>query len=199
MDFVFPALTFGLAAGLSPGPLSVFVIHQTMSKSNVHGMLASLAPLITDGPIIVLALLLTLQLESLDWFISAISILGAMYLLRLAYKIFTAPASINPNESKASDSGLFTAVKINFLNPSPYIFWFTIGGSYILMGDKFDAALFVSCMLMSLSLTKYCVAFTVKTLGQRFNSKIYSAILRSLSLPLLGFSAQLFYTGISTL
>jgi threonine/homoserine/homoserine lactone efflux protein len=197
MNFALAALTFGLAAGLKPGPLGVFVIHQTMSKSNRHGMLASMAPLLTDGPIILLALLLTLSLDDIGWFISGISIVGAIYLATIAYKIFNAPVSINPNASVDDDSGFFTAVKINFLNPSPYIFWLTIGSSYILMGTMLDASIFIICALVSLCVTKYLVALSIKTLGQRFNSKVYSAILRSLSLPLLVFSIQLLYTGIS--
>jgi threonine/homoserine/homoserine lactone efflux protein len=201
MNFALAALTFGLAAGLKPGPLGVFVIHQTMSKSNRHGMLASMAPLLTDGPIILLALLLTLGLDDIGWFISGISIVGAIYLATIAYKIFNAPVSINPNTNPSvdDDSGFFTAVKINFLNPSPYIFWLTIGSSYILMGTMLDASIFVICTLVSLCVTKYIVALSIKTLGQRFNPKVYSAILRSLSLPLLVFSIQLLYTGISAL
>jgi len=199
MNFALAALTFGVAAGLKPGPLGVFVIHQTMSKSNRHGMLASMAPLLTDGPIILLALLLTLKIDDIGWFISVISIVGAVYLATIAYKIFNAPASINPNGSVEDGSSFVTAVKINFLNPSPYIFWLTIGSSYILMGTMLDASVFIASMLVSLCATKYIVAISIKTLGQQFNPRVYSAILRSLSLPLLAFSVQLLYTGISSL
>lgn len=199
MDFALAALTFGLAAGLKPGPLGVFVIHQTMSKSKRHGLLASLAPLLTDGPIILLALLLTLQLDDLDWFISAISIIGATYLANTAYKIYKAPDSINPSTNMDSRSSLATAVKINFLNPSPYIFWLTIGSSYILMGTKIDAGIFIICALISLCVTKYAVAIAIKTLGERFNPRVYSVILKSLSLPLLAFSGQLLFSGVSSL
>ncbi len=199
MSFALAALTFGLVAGLKPGPLGVFVIHQTMSKSNRHGMLASMAPLLTDGPIILLALLLAVKLDDISWFVSGISIVGAVYLATIAYKIFNAPERINPNEGIDSTSSLVTAVKINFLNPSPYIFWLTIGSSYIMMGTSIEASIFIICSLVSLCVTKYIVAASIKTLGHRFNPRVYSAIQKSLSLPLLAFSAQLMYAGISTL
>jgi threonine/homoserine/homoserine lactone efflux protein len=96
MYFVIAAITFGLVAGLKPGPLGVFVIHQTMSKGYFQGFLSSLAPILTDGPIILLALLLTLQVNDLNWFVSLISILGAVYLTNISYKIFTAPGSVAP-------------------------------------------------------------------------------------------------------
>jgi threonine/homoserine/homoserine lactone efflux protein len=104
MQFALAALTFGLVAGLKPGPLGVFVIHQTMARGYYQGFIASLAPLLTDGPIILLALLLTLQLNDLNWFISIISIMGSAYLLSISYKILKAPNSINPSGQQDSKS-----------------------------------------------------------------------------------------------
>jgi threonine/homoserine/homoserine lactone efflux protein len=198
MSFAIIALTFGLVAGLKPGPLGVFVIHETLTKGLLRGFLASLAPLLTDGPIILLALYLSLHLNDFNWFISIISILGSLYLAYLAYKIYRTPKGINPN-STDNASGFFTAVKINLLNPSPYLFWLTIGSSYILLGTKVEAGIFIVCVLFSLCLTKYAVAYSIKVLGQRFNPRVYSMLLRSLALPLLLFSAQLMYSGVSLL
>jgi threonine/homoserine/homoserine lactone efflux protein len=42
------------------------------------------------------------------------------------------------------------AMKINFLNPAPYMFWLTIGSSYILMGSELEAAIFIVCAIFSL-------------------------------------------------
>ena len=197
MDFALAALTFGLVAGLKPGPLGVLVIHETMAKGNLQGFMASLAPLLTDGPIIVLALLLTLQLNDLNWFISIISIIGSAYLVRISYQILRAPNSINPTSQVDSKASLVAAVKINFLNPAPYIFWLTIGTSYILMGSELEVAIFIACALLSLCATKFIVAVTIKNLGEKFSPKVYATILKSLSLPLLLFSAQLLYSGVT--
>tara|TARA_R110002124_G_scaffold234886_1_gene400240 strand:- start:25739 stop:26341 length:603 start_codon:yes stop_codon:yes gene_type:complete len=197
MDFALAALTFGLVAGLKPGPLGVLVIHETMAKGNLQGFMASLAPLLTDGPIIVLALLLTLQLNDLNWFISIISIIGSAYLVRISYQILRSPNSINPISQVDSKASLVAAVKINFLNPAPYIFWLTIGTSYILMGSELEVVIFIACALLSLCATKFIVAVTIKNLGEKFSPKVYATILKSLSLPLLLFSAQLLYSGVT--
>jgi len=197
MYFAIAALTFGLVAGLKPGPLGIYVIHQTMSKGNLHGFISSLAPVLTDGPIILLALLLTFQLSELNWFISLISVLGAIYLAYIAYKISMGPSSISPRGNSSASSSLITAVKINFLNPAPYIFWLTIGSGYILMGSEFEATIFIACAIFSLCITKFIVAVAIKKLGEKFNPRVYSVILKSLSVPLLIFSAKLLYSGIS--
>lgn len=197
MYFALVGITFGVVAGLKPGPLGVFVIHQTLSKGTYSGFMASLAPLVTDGPIILLALLLSIQLSDLSWFVSVISISGAFYLSHIAYKIFKAPNSINPRGAGDEESSLVAAVKINFLNPTPYIFWFTIGSSYIVMGSNFEAGMFIICSILSLCITKFSVAFVINKLGTRFSPKIYSNVLKSLSLPLFVFSGQLLYSGIS--
>lgn len=198
MSFAITALIFGLVAGLKPGPLGVFVIHETLTNGLRRGFVSSLAPLLTDGPIILLALYLSLYVSDFNWFISVISIMGSLYLAYLAYKIYGAPKGINPN-STDNTAGFFTAVKINLLNPSPYLFWLTIGSSYILLGTKAEAGIFIVCALLSLCLTKYAVAYSIKVLGERFNPGVYSMLLRSLALPLLLFSAQLMYSGVSLL
>ena len=133
----------------------------------------------------------------MNWFISIVSISGSAYLANIAYKIFKAPSSINPMGNGGAKSSLFTAVKINFLNPAPYIFWLTIGSGYILMGTHIEGAAFVFCAIISLCITKFIVAIVIKKLGERFDPKVYATILRSLSLPLLFFSVQLLYFGIT--
>jgi threonine/homoserine/homoserine lactone efflux protein len=79
-EFFFAALSFGLAAGLKPGPLGIIVIQQTLSKGLPAGVHASLAPLITDGPIIIAALWFLTQFKSIDLFAAALGLLGGLYL-----------------------------------------------------------------------------------------------------------------------
>ncbi len=196
MNVIIIGLTMGLTAGIKPGPFGIFVIHQTMTKGHKHGLLASLAPWISDGPIIVLSLFLTLALKDMDWFISIISLLGSIYLFYLAFKIVKSPNSINLSKEGGS-STLLGAVKVNVLNPSPYIFWLTIGGGIISKGTLTEGLLFIVSTLGALSLTKFTVAALFKKLGTRFNPKVYALTLRSLSIPLFVFSAQMFYSSIA--
>lgn len=196
MELALIGLTMGVTAGMNPGPLGVYIIHQTMAKGPRHGLLASLAPWLTDGFMILLALLMTVNLKEVDWFISAISIAGAIYLAYLAYKMLKVKGDVDPSAGKSSGSSLLTAMKVNLLNPLPYIFWFTIGAGYISKGTGAEPLLFVFGTLFGLSSTKFVVALAIKFLGDRFSPKVYAAILRALGLPLIFFSGQLFYDGI---
>ena len=66
-------LTFGLAGGLSPGPLTALVVGQTVRFGLREGCTVALAPVITDGPLILLAALAVGGLAQYAWALSAIS------------------------------------------------------------------------------------------------------------------------------
>jgi threonine/homoserine/homoserine lactone efflux protein len=199
MGFVIAAITFGLVAGLNPGPLGVFVIHQTMSRGIRSGLIASCTPFVTDLPIIILVALLTIKLGDLDWFVSVISVAGSLYLAFIAYRILNSPSRIDPGAVANSKVDWLTGVKMNFLNPVPYIFWGTVGSIYINKGTTFEACVFVITMLLTLCSSKFLVAIAVRYLGERFNPRVYAAVLRSLSLPMLLFSGKLLYSGMAFL
>jgi threonine/homoserine/homoserine lactone efflux protein len=78
-EFFFAALSFGLAAGLKPGPLGIVVIQHTLSRGLPSGVRASLAPLVTDGPIIMAAWWLLSQFKSLHLCAAALSLVGGLY------------------------------------------------------------------------------------------------------------------------
>ncbi|MEL7059947.1 MAG: hypothetical protein AAGN46_07975, partial [Acidobacteriota bacterium] len=48
-------LGFGTAAGLSPGPLMTLVVATALDRGAAAGARVAMAPLITDAPVIVLA------------------------------------------------------------------------------------------------------------------------------------------------
>ena len=53
---------------------------------------------------------------------------------------------------------LATAVKLNILNPGPYIFWFTVGGNYIIRGSTAESLVFVVTAIGTLIVSKAAVA-----------------------------------------
>jgi threonine/homoserine/homoserine lactone efflux protein len=195
MEHVLAALTFGLVAGLQPGPLSIFVIDQTLRNGLAQGFRASLAPFITDGPIIVLALLLSISIQEQSGFIAIMSYAGGLYIAYLAIKILMNSEKMDLQEKRPTNRGLWTSVKINALNPSPYLFWFTIGGSYIVTGTTTESTMFVVLMLSTLCLSKFSVAALVYSMGKRLNLRWYGLFLKALAFPLLYFSFSLIYDG----
>ncbi len=196
MELIIAALTLGVTAGLKPGPLGIYVIHQTLLHGARSGLLASFAPFVSDGPIILGSFLLVNSFKQFDSFITLISILGALYIAFIAIRlIISSPVAQQP---VAAPSSFLTAVKINLLNPAPYIFWSTVGGTYLLQNDMADAAMFAVLFLSTLSITKFIMALSIKILGDRFSDRIISYVLKFLAMLLMFFAIRLFISAFAT-
>lgn len=195
MEIIIAALTLGMTAGLKPGPLGIYVIHQTLVHGARSGLLASFAPFISDGPIILGSYLLVNSFKQFDIFITSISVLGALYIAYIAIKIINMPAI--QQRTDTTPSSFLTAVKINLLNPAPYIFWSTVGGTYLLQNDMLDATVFAVLFLTSLSTTKFIMALSIKRLGDRVNDRLVAHILKGLAILLMYFAIRLLINAFS--
>ena len=196
MEIIIAALTLGITAGLKPGPLGIYVIHQTLLHGARSGLLASFAPFVSDGPIILGSFLLVNSFKRFDIFITLISVLGALYIAFIAIRLIIAtPVTQQP---VTAPSSFLTAVKINLLNPAPYIFWSTVGGTYLLQNDLADAALFAILFLATLSITKFVMALSIKTLGDRFSDRFIAHVLKILAILLMFFALRLFISALTT-
>ena len=162
-------MSFGLASGLMPGPLGVIVIQQTLSRGLSAGVRASLAPLVTDGPIIIAALWFFSRFKHLNLFVAALSFAGGAYLLLLSMKMFRVHG-ISFSEAPGTPGSFGTAVKVNFLNPGPYLFWCTVGGSYLIRGSTIESLVFVITSIGTLIASKVAVA----VLAARFFASLES-------------------------
>ena len=78
LGFVVPGIVLGLAAGLAPGPLLVLVVAHSVRHGTREGVKVAIAPLITDLPIIGLAIL---------------GFLGSMYSCLIGSKMLLAVAA----------------------------------------------------------------------------------------------------------
>jgi threonine/homoserine/homoserine lactone efflux protein len=179
-EFFFSALFFGLAAGLKPGPLGIVVIQQTLTKGLRSGFYASFAPFITDGPIIIAVLLMLSNFKNIDIFTATLCLIGGLYLIWLSRKILLIK-EIDLSKALEKESSLLLAVKINFFNPSPYIFWFTIGGSYILRGNAFQSSIFVFTAIFTLALSKFLVAILAYFFRPALESHGYVLVMKTLA------------------
>jgi threonine/homoserine/homoserine lactone efflux protein len=185
-EFFFSALSFGLAAGIKPGPLGIVVIQQTLSRGLPAGIRASLAPLVTDGPIIIAALWLLSQFKSIDLLAAGMSLVGGLYLLWLAAKMLRV-RDISLSKKLRSQGSLAAAVKVNLLNPGPYLFWFTVGGSYIIRGTAFESAVFVATAIGALIVSKVAVAVIASRFMPALESRGYLLAMKLLAATMLGF------------
>ena len=80
--------TFAFAAAVQPGPFQAFLVSQTMTAGWRRTAVAAFAPLLSDGPIIVLVLLVLSQVP--PGFVQILQIGGGLFLLFLASRALRA-------------------------------------------------------------------------------------------------------------
>jgi len=122
VDAFLLGLSLGLAAGLSPGPLLFLVLREATQKGPKAGVLAALAPLLTDAPVVAAAWLLAARLspEFLRW----VGVFGGLWLFYTGVRGLFAPPKKTPAPAAAS---LKAGVLANLANPHMYLFWFSVG------------------------------------------------------------------------
>lgn len=73
------------------------------------------------------------------------------------------------------------AVKVNFLHPGPYLFWFTAGGSYIVRGTTTQSTVFVVTSIGALIAAKVAVALLAARFLPSLESRGYLVTLKALA------------------
>jgi len=188
----------GLTAGFSPGPLSTLVITQTLRHGLKEGVKVAVAPLMTDLPIIAASLLLLSRAAHNENILGVISLAGGVYVLYLAVETFRIRGFELPDETVAPRS-LMKGVMTNFLSPSPYLFWTTVGTSMISRSWKNGAlapAVFVLSFLFVLVTSKMTLAFIAGRSRGFLSGNGYVLTMRILSLALAFFSLMLLNDGL---
>jgi len=198
LRFLISGVTLGLASGLSPGPLLAFLVSQTVRHGRREGIKVALAPLLTDVPIITVSLLALSELPDPDQTLSAISLLGGLYVAWLGLGSVRRRPAFSP-VAETSPHTLRKAMAINFLNPHAYLFWSAVGGPMILRaaGMEFGfAAAFVAGFYALLCGSKTVVALLVHRSRGFLAGRLYLAIVRALGAVLVGFGAWLAWEGL---
>jgi len=197
-NFLLPGILLGLTAGLSPGPLLTLVISETLQHGRKNGVKVSLAPLFTDLPIILVTLLVFNQLKNLNIALAFVSISGGLFLGYLGYENLKVNLSRLQTKSNKGQS-LQKAVITNALNPHPYIFWLSVGGSFIVKGNTLDCGLFLLGFYLFLVGSKISVALITNRGKSLLKSKYFVYLIRVLGFILFGYMIMLIKSGIAYL
>ena len=149
VTYLWQGLALGGAAAAQPGPLQVYLLSQTLRNGGWRTLPAAFAPLVSDGPIIALTLLLLTQMP--DWLVLVLRLGGGLFLLYLAWGAWlsfrgseTVTAVSTPTESTQS---VLKVALMNALSPNPYIYWATITGPILLEGWRESAVSGVAFLL----------------------------------------------------
>jgi len=131
--YLFQGLGLGFSAGAQPGPFQTYLISQSLSQGWRKTWIAAFAPLVSDGPIIILALLILIQVP--DWFQQVLRIAGGFFVLYLAWRTFQTWRDFSTEIDQSGQTetkSLIHAAMINALSPGPYLFWSLVIGPMLI-------------------------------------------------------------------
>jgi threonine/homoserine/homoserine lactone efflux protein len=199
LPFLLQGLTLGFAAGAQPGPFQTYLISQTLSQGWRRTWIAAFAPLVSDGPIVALALLVLSQVP--DWFQRVLQIAGGVFVLYLAWGAYKTWRAFAPEADAAPQTGprsLLRAATMNALSPGPYLFWSLAIGPLIVTTWRDNAPNAISIVL-AFYVAMISLNFAVVLLfGQaaRFGNQVRKAMLGASVLALAGFGLYQLWQGI---
>ena len=147
--YLLQGLGYGGAAAAQPGPFQAYLLAQTLKNGLRSTLVAALAPLMSDGPIVLLVLLVLTQVP--DWFVSLLRFGGGFFLLFLAYRAYRSAKLMGdtavPLPTSEKRQSIREAALMNMLSPNAYLFWSTIAGPIFLEGWRQAPAYGLAFML----------------------------------------------------
>jgi len=196
--YLLQGIGFGLAAAAQPGPFQTYLVSQTLLKGWQRTLPAAFAPLISDGPIILLCLLVLSQVP--DWMQRILYFAGGLFILYLAFGAYKAWQDFDPSlpaPEAGTQQSVLKAALMNVLNPNPYIYWTLVTGPILLRGWRetplhgigFLAGFYVTIVL---SLMGIILVFGT---AQRFGPKVNRALLGVSAVALLCFGLYQLWLG----
>ena len=128
-------MTYAFAAVVQPKPFQTYLVSQTLENGWRRTIPAAFAPLISDGPIIVLVLLVLSRMPG--WLVQVLQGASGVFLLYLALGAFKTWRDFNAKKAVQNHPNRQTVIKaalVNLLNPAPYIGWSLVMGPLLIKG-----------------------------------------------------------------
>ncbi len=191
---IFTGFVFGVAAGLSPGPLMALLISETLKGHKKNGILVSISPIITDIPILIVSLLILDRIKEVQHLLSVVYFIGAFVLFYLGYKnIKLKKLHIETDLTGSLKKGVI----LNILNPYTYLFWFFIGAPYVSNAGVVGGTLFTIFFFIGITGSMILIAVFTQRLKRFIESRYYIYLLRFIGVLFIVFGFVLIKDGIS--
>ncbi len=195
----YPLLGFslGLSAGLAPGPLLALVIQRTLRYGAISGLRIALAPLITDFPIVILAILVISRLPEIA--LHGLMAVGGAFVLWLAWEAWheTGAGLAVDEKSPSAQQDFLRGAMVNFLNPHPYLFWGAVGAPILFQAwdmSPWQAIGFVAVFYLMLVGSKVALALVLGRF-RRMPPRVYHRAMQFSALLLLAAGAWMLYSA----
>lgn len=185
---------YAFASAIQPGPLQAFLLSRVAQSGWKRTLPASLSPLLSDGPIALLVLLVLKRLpEQMSWILQVAGGVFLLYLAAATYRQWKAQPAGTADEGSAPRT-LVQAAAVNILNPNPYLGWSLVLGPEVLKAWRHSpihavalVAAFYATMIASLAAIILLFS-TTRLLGPRGRRTLVlasAAALAALALYLL--------------
>lgn len=134
LTYLLSAAAIGFSAGVTPGPLQAVFLSYAIKGGWKKALPAAFAPLVTDGPVVLLVLVILTNLPEV--FLRILQIGGALFIFYLAWESLQAYRHFQ-DIKEAQETGtwgtLLKAATMNILGPGPWLFWSLINGPNLLL------------------------------------------------------------------
>lgn len=201
-------VTFAFAAAVQPGPLQAYLVARTLGHGWRRALPAAFSPLLSDGPIIVLALLVLSRVPA--GFERGLRLAGGAFLLFLAWRAARTwrawtPESVTGRVGPARRAGapgresLLGATVVNLLNPGPYLGWGLVMGPLLLQAWRESPAHAVALLAaFYATLVSGMVAVVLLFAGaRRLGPRVNRALVGVSALALAAFGLWQLWLGVA--
>jgi len=131
ITFLLSGVVFGLSSGLIPGPITILGITATLQHDIKEGIKVSIAPILTDLPIVLITIFILSRLSDMLPALGAIYIFGSAFLAYLGYESLSFKG-VDMNNGDKKPHSIRKGGITNLLSPFPYMFWFSVGAPTVI-------------------------------------------------------------------
>ena len=197
--YLIQGIGFGFAAASQIGPFQTFLISQALTRGWKRALPGAFAPFISDGPIVLLSVLVLSQLP--EWAQRAMYIFGGLFVLYLAYGSFKAWRNFDETLAHPELSGqqtIFKAALTNALSPGAYLFWMFVTGPILVRGWRETPINGLGLLIGFYVTFILCLIAMIIVFGaaSRFGPKLNRALLGLSCIVLFGFGLYQLWKGI---
>lgn len=204
METVLAAVSLGLFAGVSPGPLMALVLTASLERGFRAGALAAIAPLLTDAPVILLSFAVLGRVP--ENFLAGVTVAGGVFVAWIGVQtIVEARGPLAPGRVPPATSDrryVWRGAMVNLLSPHPWIFWFTVGTPLMIERwavARWESVAFLAIFLCLLVGCKVVIAWATSH-GRRFAGTLgHRRALIVLGVLLIAFAVWLAGQGVAGL
>ncbi len=197
IEYLMAGIALGFVAGISPGPLLILVITETLKHNRKQGIKMAFVPLLSDLPIVLFSVFVIYKISESDFILGLISLLGAIFLIYLAFENIRVK-SIDVSQRSNTMNGFKKGVLVNFFSPHPYLFWMLVGAPLSIKAyheNILFAVLFVMGFYVTIITTKVVVAYIADKSKRIFSGRSYLIVVKILGFVLLFFALILIKDG----